>query len=286
MHSHIPPLNPPSPPPPAVLPSSSTRARHRGQGNPTLGWRRPDFMSARTLLGSTLCQPARLYAGARLGGFFGLDLTCFAHPFLTYLQKRTPLCNQTAFFSSLSQSAKGRTSRPARLATSVPTFKVTSHTDAGGPKTQERYVASTSTPAPPPTVSDMAADVPPEEPSLPFPDATEEAAGAKVDDNQPAFHVEETKVAAHQIIDSMTGEHWVVGEPPVMAGSGREQLALINAVERFSCGLIWAAVDCGRANARKNFSLALLPLIRPTTCGRSHAAPPRFALTAEIVLGW
>ncbi|KAJ7932151.1 hypothetical protein B0H13DRAFT_2308001 [Mycena leptocephala] len=76
----------------------------------------------------------------------------------------------------------------ACLATSVPSFKFTFHTDASPPKTHQRYVpnAENAGHAPSPLAFDLSMDSPPDEPSLPFLDATEEGGGIK-----PAYETTE-----------------------------------------------------------------------------------------------
>ncbi|KAJ7450922.1 hypothetical protein B0H11DRAFT_2246504 [Mycena galericulata] len=71
------------------------------------------------------------------------------------------------------------------LATSVPTYKVTFHTNGSAPKTEEHYVdpasGSRNNAVPldtPPVDHEMSVDVPPDGPSLPFLDTSEEASAA------------------------------------------------------------------------------------------------------------
>ncbi|KAF7363103.1 CxC2 domain-containing protein [Mycena venus] len=66
------------------------------------------------------------------------------------------------------------------LATGVPTYKITYHTDVGT-KSEERYVENADGPGPPPNIFETPLEMSAEDPSLPFADATaaaEEAPGA------------------------------------------------------------------------------------------------------------
>ncbi|KAJ7683790.1 hypothetical protein B0H17DRAFT_1204924 [Mycena rosella] len=67
-----------------------------------------------------------------------------------------------------------------RLATSVPSYKISYHTDTTARKTEEHYMANTNTTrsVPQGDIFDVPMEVAPEGPALPFLDATEEAPGA------------------------------------------------------------------------------------------------------------
>ncbi|KAJ7720671.1 hypothetical protein DFH07DRAFT_784330 [Mycena maculata] len=68
------------------------------------------------------------------------------------------------------------------FATSVPTYKVTFHTNGSAPKTEEHYVdpasGSRNNAVPLDTAPEMSVDVPPDGPFFPFLDTSEEASGA------------------------------------------------------------------------------------------------------------
>ncbi|KAJ7127718.1 hypothetical protein C8R44DRAFT_873525 [Mycena epipterygia] len=104
----------------------------------------------------------------------------------------------------------------ARLATSVPTYKVTFHTDATPSKPEERYVANTKGGVPQPRFSDLPEDMP-----LPFVDATTEAPdlvpayetttpcddkGAKI--RQSVAHMDELKAEERIFLKIMLSLHY------------------------------------------------------------------------------
>ncbi|KAJ7656615.1 hypothetical protein B0H17DRAFT_1213768 [Mycena rosella] len=68
---------------------------------------------------------------------------------------------------------------PTRLATSVPSYKISYHTDTTARKTEEHYVANATTTrsVPQGDIFDVPMEVAPEGPALPFLDVTEEAPG-------------------------------------------------------------------------------------------------------------